>query len=68
MLIETDTIVIFVVFVLIGLGIFIVFAKSMRNEERDRRVKIIVQILISDSVNPLIANPLVLNPIEELIV
>ena len=68
MLIETDTIVIFVVFVLIGLGIFIVFAKSMRNEERDRRVKIIDQILISDSVNPLIANPLVLNPIEELIV
>ena len=68
MLIETDTIIIIVVFILIGLAIFIIFAKSMHVEARNRRVEIINQILISDSVNSLITNPLNSNPIGNFIV
>ena len=63
MLIETDTIIIIVVFILIGLAIFIIFAKSMHVEQLNQRVEIINQILKSDSVNPLITNPLNSNPI-----
>ena len=63
MLIETDTLVIIVVFILIGLAIFIIFAKSMHVEQLNQRVEIINQILNSDSVNPLITNPLNSNPI-----
>jgi len=63
MLIETDTLVIIVVFILIGLAIFIIFAKSMHVEQLSQRVEIINQILKSDSVNPLITNPLNSNPI-----
>lgn len=63
MLIETDTLVIIVVFILIGLAIFIIFAKSMHIEQLNQRVEIINQILKSDSVNPLITNPLNPNPI-----
>jgi len=63
MLIETDTLVIIVVFILIGLAIFIIFAKSMHVEQLNQRVEIINQILKSDSVNPLITNPLNSNPI-----
>ena len=58
MLIETDTLVIIVVFILIGLAIFIIFAKSMHIEQLNQRAEIINQILNSDSVNPLITNPL----------
>ena len=53
MLIETDTLIIIVVFILIGLAIFIIFAKSMHIEQLNQRVEIINQILKSDSVNPL---------------
>jgi len=63
MLIETDTLVIIIVFILIGLAIFIIFAKSMHVEQLNQRVEIINQILKSDSVNPLITNPLNSNPI-----
>ena len=63
MLIETDTLVIIVVFILIGLAIFIIFAKSMHIEQLNQRTEIINQILNSDSVNPLITNPLNSNPI-----
>ena len=63
MLIETDTLVIIVVFILIGLAIFIIFAKSMHIEQLNQRAEIINQILNSDSVNPLITNPLNSNPI-----
>ena len=63
MLIETDTLVIIIVFILIGLAIFIIFAKSMHVEQLNQRVEIINQILNSDSVNPLITNPLNSNPI-----
>ena len=63
MLIETDTLVIIVVFILIGLAIFIIFAKSMHIEQLNQRIEIINQILNSDSVNPLITNPLNSNPI-----
>jgi hypothetical protein len=63
MLIETDTLIIIVVFILIGLAIFIIFAKSMHVEQLNQRVEIINQILNSDSVNPLITNPLNSNPI-----
>ena len=63
MLIETDTLIIIVVFILIGLAIFIIFAKSMHVEQLNQRVEIINQILKSDSVNPLITNPLNSNPI-----
>ena len=63
MLIETDTLVIIVVFILIALAIFIIFAKSMHVEQLNQRVEIINQILKSDSVNPLITNPLNSNPI-----
>ena len=63
MLIETDTLVIIVVFILIGIAIFIIFAKSMHVEQLNQRVEIINQILKSDSVNPLITNPLNSNPI-----
>ena len=58
MLIETDTLIIIVVFILIGLAIFIIFAKSMHIEQLNQRAEIINQILNSDSVNPLITNPL----------
>lgn len=68
MLIETDTLIIIVVFILIGLAIFIIFAKSMHIEQLNQRVGIINQILISDSVNPLITNPLNSNPIGNFIV
>ena len=63
MLIETDTLVIIIVFILIGLAIFIIFAKSMHIEQLNQRAEIINQILNSDSVNPLITNPLNSNPI-----
>ena len=63
MLIETDTLVIIVVFILIGLAIFIIFAISMHIEQLNQRAEIINQILNSDSVNPLITNPLNSNPI-----
>ena len=63
MLIETDTLVIIVVFLLIGIAIFIIFAKSMHVEQLNQRVEIINQILKSDSVNPLITNPLNSNPV-----
>ena len=63
MLIETNTLVIIIVFILIGLAIFIIFAKSMHVEQLNQRVEIINQILKSDSVNPLITNPLNSNPI-----
>ena len=63
MLIETDTLVIIVVFILIGLAIFIIFANSMHVEQLNQRVEIINQILKSDSVNSLITNPLNSNPV-----
>ena len=63
MLIETDTLVIIVVFILIGLAIFIIFAKSMHVEQLNQRVEVINRVLNSDSVNPLITNPLNSNPI-----
>ena len=63
MLIETDTLVIIIVFILIGLAIFIIFAKSMHVEQLNQRVEIINRVLNSDSVNPLITNPLNSNPI-----
>ena len=63
MLIETDTLVIIIVFILIGLAIFIIFAKSMHVEQLNQRVEIINRVLNSDSVNPLITNPLNSNPV-----
>ena len=63
MLIETNTLVIIIVFILIGLAIFIIFAKSMHVEQLNQRVEIINQILKSDSVNPLTTNPFNSNPI-----